>query len=249
MFALGSARELENLRVVLVEPRNPLNIGAVARAMSNFGFSRLRLVSPYELAFREARSAVGASALMRAAEVFRSIPEAVKDCAVVVGTTAVRHRQLHHPLHQLKAASPMLLGELAQAPVALLFGSEKFGLSTEDLSYCHWLLRIPTRDEHISMNLGQAVAICLYELIRGRKGTKRLGVEKSSATMEEIDRLTEVFTGLLHASGYIKQRTVASSEEKVRRLIRRMKLNGRDAELMLGMLRKVEWKLRSRSEP
>src|ERR1017187_9261821 len=86
------------LRVVLVTVRNPLNIGTAARAMSNFGFSRLRVVNPYEAAFREARSAVGASELLANAEEYKTVAEAVADCTLVVGTTAVRHRELQHPL-------------------------------------------------------------------------------------------------------------------------------------------------------
>ena len=94
--------EFDRLRVVLVATRNPLNIGAAARAMSNFGFLRLRVVIPYEAAFREARSAVGASALLSNAEEYKSVAEAVADCTLVVGTTAVRHRELQHPLRRLE---------------------------------------------------------------------------------------------------------------------------------------------------
>src|SRR5213593_3183258 len=83
----------ENLRVVLISTRNPLNIGAAARAMANFGFSRLRVVNPYDVAFREARSAVGAAPLLRTAEEYASVGEAVADCELVVGTTSVGHRE------------------------------------------------------------------------------------------------------------------------------------------------------------
>ena len=95
----------DNLRVVLVATRNPLNLGAAARAMSNFGFAHLRVVNPYEVAFREARSAVGASAILANAEEYTSVADAVADCMLVVGTTAVRHRELHHPLRRLEYGS------------------------------------------------------------------------------------------------------------------------------------------------
>src|SRR5579862_2172681 len=160
------AAELNRLRIVLVAARNPLNIGAAARAMSNFGFSRLRVVVPYEAAFREARSAVGASAVLSNAEEYETVAEAVADCTLVVGTTAVRHRELQHPLRRLEYGARLIRKRMQTSRVALLFGSEKYGLSRKDLSHCHWLMRIPTREEHISMNLGQAVAVCLYELIR-----------------------------------------------------------------------------------
>jgi tRNA C32,U32 (ribose-2'-O)-methylase TrmJ len=89
-------RDLSRLRVVLVAPRNPLNIGAAARAMSNFGFQALRLVNPYAPSFREARSAVGASEILSNAVRYKSVAEAVEDCTLVVGTTAVRTRDLQH---------------------------------------------------------------------------------------------------------------------------------------------------------
>src|ERR1700733_4106869 len=95
------AYKADRLRVVLVAVRNPLNIGAAARAMSNFGFSRLRVVNPYEAAFREARSAVGASEVLANAEEYKTVAEAVADCTLVVGTTAVRHRVLQQSVHRL----------------------------------------------------------------------------------------------------------------------------------------------------
>src|SRR5215467_12651267 len=96
---------MNDLAVVLVRPRNPLNIGAAARGMSNFGAHRLRLVNPYAVAFREARSAVGATAVLKDAQEFKSVAEAVADCSLVLGTTAVRNRALQHPLRQLNSQS------------------------------------------------------------------------------------------------------------------------------------------------
>src|ERR1051325_8245422 len=123
------------VRVVLVETRNPLNIGAAARAMANFGFARLRVVKPYEVAFREARSAVGAAPLLPAAEEFSSVADAIAECRLVIGTTSVGHRELQHPIRRLEYGARLIHRALANAPVALLFGSEKFGLSNDDLSH------------------------------------------------------------------------------------------------------------------
>jgi tRNA/rRNA methyltransferase len=87
------------------------------------------------------------------------VAEAVADCTLVVGTTAVRHREIQHPLKRPELGARQIRKRLGSSGVALLFGSEKFGLSNEALSLCHWLIRIPTCAEHISMNLGQAVAV------------------------------------------------------------------------------------------
>src|SRR5436190_9740119 len=109
----------DNLRVVLVSTRNPLNIGAAARAMANFGFARLRVVNPYDVAFREARSAVGAAPLLQTAEEFATVGEAVADCELVVGTTSVGHRELQHPIRRLEYGARLILKGSQSAPVAL----------------------------------------------------------------------------------------------------------------------------------
>jgi tRNA/rRNA methyltransferase len=123
------------LCVVLVQPRNPLNIGAVARAMANFGYSQLRLVAPYEPSFHEARSAVGAGELLGAAQVYDNITEATADCHVVIGTTAGTNRKLKQPATMLPDAAPSILQALMSQRVAILFGSEKRGLSNQDLGF------------------------------------------------------------------------------------------------------------------
>src|SRR5271165_2572712 len=213
----------DRLRVVLVGTSNPLNIGAAARAMSNFGFLHLRVVKPYDVAFREARSGVGAAPLLANAEEFTSLADAVADCTLVVGTTAVRHRELQHPLHRLERGARLIRKQLASSRVALLFGTEKTGLSNHDLSHCHWLMRIPTREQHISMNLGQAVAVCLYEVVRNAEAVPH-PEKPQHATAQEAERFTAVLLEALQASGYVKPDAGAATQEKVRRLVRRLNL-------------------------
>jgi len=253
---LSPHSELDRLRVVLVNPRNPLNIGAAARAMSNFGYLHLRVLNPYEVAFREARSAVGAAPLLARAEEFKTVAEAVADCTLVVGTTSVGLRQLQHPVRRLEQAAPSIRKRLATSPVALLFGSEKRGLSNEDLSHCHWLLRIPTREEHRSMNLGQAVAVCLYELARNPQAAPH-PTKPILAAAADLERLTALLLDALRSSGYVKANSSSSqkrcsaapTEEKIRRLVRRLHLSATDAELTLGILRQIFWKLGSAKAP
>jgi TrmH family RNA methyltransferase len=250
---------LDNLRVVLVATRNPLNIGAAARAMSNFGCASLRLVNPYDPAYREAVSAVGAAPVLASAQQFASIAEAVADCTLVVGTTAAGRRELHHQLCRLETGARVILKHLASkslgrkaasrknaAPrrVALLFGSEKTGLSNEDLSHCHWLLRIPTREAHRSMNLGQAVAVCLYELVRDAKSAaKTTTAPEAPATAAELERFTAILTEALSSSGFLDRRTVADADERIRRLVRRLNFASTDADMWTGIMRQIVWKL------
>jgi tRNA/rRNA methyltransferase len=189
---------------------------------------------------------VGASGLLAKAEQYESVAEAVADCKLVVGTTAATRRELQHRLRRLQEGARAIKRQLQTGPVALLFGSERYGLSNQELSHCHWVMRIPTREEHGSMNLGQAVAVCLYELVRGKKAAPAKTApgqkEKTSATSRDLERLTQVLLKVLSVSGYVNPRA-AAAEEKLRRLVRRMELRGNDAEVWLGMLRQIAWKL------
>jgi len=256
----GIARN--RLSIVLVNTRNPLNIGAVARAMSNFGFADLRVVKPFEASFREARSAVGASEVLRHAREFLSVADAVADCVLVVGTTAAGRRELLHPLKRLEQGAGLIRKRLLRGRAALLFGSEKRGLSNEDLSHCHWLLRVPTREEHGSMNLGQAAAVCLYEMSRDRtmRGMKRsvpADLDRSArkrrsqenqetalpATAAQFERVTTMLLDALRTSGYLEADPSAKTDAKIRRMVRRLNLSSADAEFLLGMVRQMVWKM------
>jgi TrmH family RNA methyltransferase len=240
---LVTPSKLDSLVVVLVRSRNPLNIGAAARALSNFGFRRLRVVNPYELAFRDARSAVGAADLLAEAEEFATVAEAIADCGLVVGTTAVHRRVLKHPLRRLDEDGGRLIREqLSSGRVALLFGSEKVGLSSADFTHCHWLLHIPTQPSQFSMNLGQAVAVCLYEIVRS-VAPERPPQEIQRATAGELELITSILLEELRVSGYVKPGTEVVMEEKARRLIRGMDLEPGEATVLLGMLRQIAWKL------
>ena len=232
----------DNLTVVLVESRNPLNIGAAARAMLNFGFARLTLVAPYDLAFREARSAVGAAAVLEAARVVPALPEALAGATLVVGTASPEGRVSRQARRRLPDAASRLRAHLEREPAALLFGSEKFGLSNDHLSHCHWALRIPTEPGCPSMNLGQAVAVCCYELARvARPASRRASQPRAAA--DQMERLVTRLTGILTASGYIPPRTQRSQLLKIRRLMGRLELSAEDAQVVEGMLRQIDWKL------
>ena len=191
---------------------------------------------------------MGASQVLLDAELFGSVAEAVADCGLVVGTSAVGERELHHPLRVLQQGAEEMRQQLASAPVALLFGSEKFGLSNEDLSHCHWLMRVPTRDEHDSMNLGQAVAVCLYELARSSAPALPASAQTPAAA-EEIERITRLLFEALCASGYVQSPGEAAAMEKLRRMLCRLNLDKNDAELWLGMMRQILWKIRHSGQP
>jgi tRNA/rRNA methyltransferase len=237
--------ELDRFRVVLVNSRNPLNIGAAARAMSNFGFLQLRVVHPYDVAFREARSAVDAEPVLAAAAEFAEVAAAVADCSLVVGTTDGSRRNPQGPLYRLEAAAEMVRQRVRSGDrVAVLFGSEKVGLSNYELNHCDVLARIPTRTEHSSMNLGQAVGIVLYEVVREAADlTGGAPVEEHLATAGDRERLVALLMEGLAGSGYTHHGPEATLEEKVRRLVRHLQLTHAEAQEWMGLVRKMLWKM------
>ncbi len=164
------------------------------------------------------------------------------DCILVVGTTAVRNREPQQPVRRLEYGARLIRKRLAQGPVALLFGSEKFGLSNDDLSHCHWLMRIPTAEASGSMNLGQAVAVCLYELVRDARAAAKQPLAARRAPAGDVERLTQLVLEALKGSGYVHPGTEASAAHKIRRLARRMDLSAHDAEIWLGMVRQILWR-------
>jgi tRNA/rRNA methyltransferase len=247
--------ELDRLTVVLVRARDPNNIGAVARAMHDFGFRDLRMVNDYSVSFERAKSAVDASAVLESAQQFATVAEAVAGATLVVGTTAVGLRRREQPIHTLAEAAGRLRAELAARDgasppprrLALLFGSEKTGLSNEELSHCHFLVTIPMYQtegmRHPSMNLGQAVAVCLYELVRDPDAPfPQPPADPPLAA--DLERLTALLTEVMEATEYTRRHAANFDPLRVRQLIHSMNLDRSRTLAWTGILRQVLWKLR-----
>ncbi|TAM78870.1 MAG: RNA methyltransferase [Acidobacteria bacterium] len=238
-----------NWRIVLVRPRNPLNIGAAARAMANFGFDDLVVVCPFDPVWREARSAVGAGHVLKAARMADHLPEAISDCHFVVGTTTGSRRNLDRdpvPLTELTAPA---LKVPSRTRAAVLFGSEKTGLLNDHLSYCHMLVRIPTTAGCPSMNLGQSVAVFCYELARaaGFSRAAATGRVHSSlpANIQALDHVLDRAARLLDLSGYFKPKGKQAQLLKLRRLVLDLGLSNHDVRVLGGILAQLEWKLKT----
>lgn len=239
--------DLARLAVVLVRARNPLNIGAVGRAMQNFGVADLRVVQVFEASFREARSAVGAAKVMTEAREFATVADAVADCRLVFGTTAGRGRDLQQRVISLEEGAREMRAASRSQRVALLFGSEKHGLTRTDMDHCHALIRIDTADAQPSMNLGQAAAVCLWELRRSEvhDGDGAVPDPVKRAASGELERLTALTMEVLNATDYTQPKTVASTEGEVRRMLLRLSVSDADARILMGMLRKLQHRLRT----
>jgi TrmH family RNA methyltransferase len=256
---LPTASHLDRVEVVLVSPRNPLNIGAAARALANFGFSRLTVVAPYEPHWREARlaaqSAVGAEKLLQSAKVSESLPAAIADCTLVLGTGALTRRKPRQPVVALPALAPLVQEELSRSGrVALVFGPEKRGLSGSELALCHRLVQIPTHPRQPSMNLGQAVAVCLYEL-----ATRLAAQEASAAALvpsararhaassqtpsADLERLAELIDQVMLAARYSPPSMREANRRDLRLLLRRLALSPADARRALGFFRRVLFRI------
>jgi tRNA/rRNA methyltransferase len=258
----------DRLITVLVRARNPANIGAVARAMHDLGYEHLRVVNdfhaPFEAAQLEAaqKSAVHSQDILANAKQSDCLADAVADCTLVLGTTAVGARVLEQPLYTLAEAVPVIdahLGGAQDAKVALLFGSEKTGLSNEELSYCHALLTIPmntrTAPRHLSMNLGQAAAVCLYTMAQPAQPANPgapthtassfdAGLRESipfglPATSAEEERLTQLLLEVLARSDYTRRHPANARQPVIRRLVRRMANSSNDAAIWAGILRQL----------
>jgi TrmH family RNA methyltransferase len=241
------------LEVVLVSPRNPLNIGAVARAMANFGFTQLSVVAPYEPHWREARSAVGADALLQNAKGTESLAEAVANCTLVIGTATLDHRRPEQRVVPLPALPPIIQRELNRGGrVALVFGPEKHGLTRENLSWCNLLVEIPTDPRQPSMNLGQAVAVCLYQLATrtfpSPAGTPVAAVSASeqrpAALSGSLDLLAGVIEETMAAASYSPRSMQPANHHDLRLLLRRLSPTERDTRRILGLFRRILWRLR-----
>ena len=249
-FLLHAAQR-DRLTVVLVSPRNPLNIGAVARAMANFGFEQLTVVAPYEEHWREAKSAVGAEELLGNAEKTATLQEAVADCSLVVGTGTVGHRRPEQRIASLPQLQPLVERAVEEGSrVALVFGSEKRGLRREDLALCHLLVEIPTDSRQPSMNLGQAVAVCLYELVRPGEASPEMlpstGAAGDRATSGDLDLLASVVEETMQAAHYSPGIMRDANRHDLQVLLRRLAVGRQDARRILGLFRRILWRINSK---
>jgi tRNA/rRNA methyltransferase len=245
----------ERIEVVLVSPRNPLNIGAAARAMANFGFARLAVVAPYEAHWREAKSAIGADELLQNALNTKTLADAVRDSTLVVGTGSLERRKAEQPVVPLHELAPRVRQEIARGGrVAIVFGSEKRGLTQEDLAHCHVLAVIPTDPGQPSMNLGQAVSVCLYEIAsrideKAAPDVKRGQASDAAApaSTHDLELLAGVVDETMLAANYSPALMRNANRHDVHLLLRRLALTKRDAERILGLFRRILWRLKQGS--
>ncbi|MDB9312742.1 RNA methyltransferase [Spirulina sp. CS-785/01] len=230
------------IRIILVEPAGPLNVGSVARILKNMGLSRLVVVNPQcDIGGPQARQmAVHGLDVLRSAEVVETLPEALQGCQKAIATTG-RTRHPTIPLETPQEVLPWLFEDEQES--ALIFGREDSGLTNEELNYAQRCLTIPANPDYASLNLAQAVAVCVYELYQLSSHFSPMlpQEERQLATLDELEGYFQQLEGLLLKVGYLYPHTASSRMEKFRRLYKRGELSSEEVAMLRGILRQVSW--------
>jgi len=229
----------ELVRIVLIDPSHPGNVGSVARAMKNMSLGELVLVRPRSFPHPDSNAlAAGADDVLAAARIVSSVPEAIADCGFIAGTTS-RPRSYHWEFTTPRdvAARVVALGDANRA--ALLFGSERYGLANEDLQYCNVLVRIPANPQYCSLNLAMSVQLIAYELFVAREQPRsHMQLELPLAESRDIEHF---YAHLLQVMQEIDfdDRT-GHLMERLRRLFNRAQLDRNELNILRGILSAVQ---------
>ncbi len=239
---------LSNIRIVLVRPTHPGNIGATARAMKNMGLARICLVSPLNFPHADATArAAGADAVLENACLFDTLEQALAGCRLVVGTSA-RTRTISWPSLDPKAAAARVVSEAALGEVALVFGAERTGLTNEQLDRCHYLVHIPADPDFSSLNLASAVQIMAYETWCAAEdsvhqqdsgdGVMQDGVPLASS--EDLERFYMHMEEVLVQIGFLDRANPRKLMRRLMRLFNRSRLDSNELNILRGILTAVQ---------
>lgn len=232
--------------IILVEPSLDLNVGAVARAMKNMGFSQLRIVCPdgtsRHLSDPARRMASGAEDVLDRAHVFPSLDRALADMQIVAGCTA-RKGKGRSPVLDARGLGEHLADQGPQTRLGVVFGREDRGLTNAELDLCHVLVTVRTAREHPSLNLAQAVLLICYELrtrVAG-KDLPRPAARGSPATSEETEELYRHGREVLLRIGFLDPQNPDRVLRVLRRLLGRAGVDSREVKILRGILRQMSW--------
>jgi TrmH family RNA methyltransferase len=232
-----------DIRIVLVAPSHPGNIGATARAMKNMGLAQLLLVKPREFPHAEASArASGADDVLRAARVVASLHEALAGCGYVAATTS-RERDQYFRVLDVRDAAARLVAESRGSPAAVVFGAERTGLTNEELERAHVLIRIPSNPAYASLNLAMSVQLVAYELYRaaGAQVPPSSPLAAPLATTEEMQHLFAHFETVLREIDF-RDRTSSGTHlmARIRRFLQRAELDQNEVHILRGILTAVQ---------
>lgn len=239
------AKTLTDIRIVLVETTHPGNIGSVARAMKTMGLSQLVLVQPKIFPDSLATAmASGAADVLVNARVVDSLAEAIKDCTLVIGTSARLRVSAWPQLDAQHAAEALLSHQREGGECALVFGRESSGLSNSELDLCHFLGHVPTNPEYGSLNLAMGVQIFAYELwmqAQQQQGwTDQQRVSKERATSSALQGFYQHLETTLESIEFLDDRNHEPFMRRMKRLISRVELEANEVTMLRGMLRRMQ---------
>jgi tRNA (cytidine32/uridine32-2'-O)-methyltransferase len=236
-----------NIRIVLVRPTHPGNVGATARAMKNMAMRSLYLVEPERFPSPEATDrAAGADDVLESAVICASLDEALRDCHLVIGTSA-RPRRIEWPTLDPGAGAGRLVEGAQQGPVALLFGQERTGLLNSELDRCHFVVTIPADQAYSSLNLASAVQILAYEIYRavlaGRPGEVVESREGRLASSEDMQRFYQHLEEVLQQIGFLDPDNPRYLMRRLMRLFNRADMDDNEMNILRGILTAIQQRL------
>jgi TrmH family RNA methyltransferase len=235
-----------NIRIVLVSPSHPGNIGATARAMKNMGLDRLVLVNPEVFPHAEATArASGADDVLAGAQLCHTLPEALADCRLIIGASA-RLRSLAWPQLEPRACGERLVTEAADGPVALVFGRERAGLTNDELALCHYLAHIPANPAYSSLNIAAAVQIFTYEirLASGAPAPAMRQAEFPPATGVQMEGFFAQLEQTLIGVDAVKSGQMITLMRRLRRLFQRARPDQNEINILRGFLSAIQTRCR-----
>lgn len=231
----------DNIRVVLVEPSHPGNIGGAARALKTMGLSHLAVVNPGRFPDPQAEwRAAGAQDVLEAIDVFSSVEAAIADCHWVVGTST-RQRRIPWPIMSAEEVAADLLSKAEATRIAILFGREASGLTNDELQKCHCHLQIPANPEYSSLNLAMAVQVVSYELCKqAESASVAPSWDRPLATIAQVEGLLEHLQTTLVDSDFLDPANPGQTMTRLRRLFTRLDLDDTEVQMLRGILRHWE---------
>ena len=235
---------LDNIRIVLVETSHTGNMGSTARAMKTMGLTNLYLVNPLVKPDSQAIAlSAGASDVIGNATIVDTFDEAIAGCSLVVGTSA-RSRSLPWPMLEPRECGQRSAMESEHAPVAIVFGRERVGLTNEELQKCHYHVAIPANPEYSSLNLAMAVQIISYEIrvahLDRIAAHEPVREEEPYPLVDDLERFYAHLEETLHATGFIRPTHPGNIMSRLRRLFTRARPEAQELNILRGILASIE---------
>jgi tRNA (cytidine32/uridine32-2'-O)-methyltransferase len=232
---------LDNVRVVLVEPSHPGNIGGAARAMKTMGLSRLALVRPVRYPDPQAEwRAAGAQDVLESVQIFDDVASAIADCVLTVGTSN-RERSIPWPMLSAESAGEAIVTRANHGPVALLFGRETSGLNNDELHRCQLHMQIPANPAYPSLNLAMAVQVACYELRKASIGDDRVpNWDRPAATAKQLQAMFEHMNGVLERLTFFDRDNPGQTPTRLRRLFNRIDPDDTEVQILRGICSQID---------